>query len=106
MARRLPWARVGRVAVCIQTASGTHGGVLSTRLDHDEIEVDVRGAAHGEGDDLGDVVRAQRGQPSVDAIRPLLVAAETHYGELGLHHARGDLDEPHRLPEVLTAQRA
>ena len=74
--------------------------MLVARLDDDEVQVDVGRPGYREGDHFGDVVGGQWGEPGVDVVGLLGVAAEAHQRELSLHHAGRDLDEPHRLPEV------
>ena len=43
---------------------------------------------------IGNVLRRERGQPSVDRLRLVLVTVESHLGELGLHQPRIDAADP------------
>ena len=78
---------------------------LITRLDDDLVQVHVRGARCDEPDDLGDVLCDERRDALVHLVGTLLIALEPHERELGFDGAGGDLGQPHRFAEQLTAQR-
>ena len=74
-------------------------GGLRERADHQPVDVDVVRAGGAERHAVGDVVGDQRlGDARVHGCRLVGVATEAHERELvGAHHARGDVDDPHRL---------
>lgn len=82
------------------------GRRLVARLHDDQVEVDVGRPRGHEADHLGDVLGNQRRHAGVDGVGALLIAVETNQRELGLHRARRDLGQPHRLAQQLSAQRA
>ena len=75
------------------------------RLHHELVDVHARWKRRHPSDALADVVRGQGRQPGIDAICGGLVAAETHFAELGVDHSWENLGHPHRLAEQLVAQR-
>src|SRR5919112_3647268 len=79
---------------------------LRERLEHQQVDVDVRRPGRRPGDRVGDVLgRERRVDAGVHPVRRLPVAAETHQRELlGADHARRDLGHPHRTSVELEAQ--
>ena len=80
---------------------------LGTRLDHQLVDVDVRGPGGHPRDGVGDVLGQQRlVDAGVHRVGLLLVAAEAHERELvGPDHPGGDLADAHRLAVELEPQR-
>src|SRR5689334_14937501 len=97
--RIVSWAMSGQIA------DRADGGRLVERLDDDLVHVHMRGTGDREDDAVGDVVRPQRLDASVDGRGLLLVAAKPDAGEVRFDEARIDGGQPDRPAEQILAQR-
>src|SRR5690606_23016464 len=106
----VPGALVAAVDARLRSGSATPGETAGVGLvagfDDDLVQVHVRGAARGEGDDFGDVLGDERVDTFIDLRGALGVTGEPDYGEFRFHRAGCDLGEADRLPEQFTAQGA
>jgi hypothetical protein len=93
----------GRATASAGPTHDVRAGRLGDRLDHDLVEVHVRGPRQCEHHAVGDLVRGDRVEALVHPVGGILVAAEADNGELGLDEPRvdrRDTDRPTEKPRT------